>query len=778
VSRSGKYGLILSGLVLLFLKLYYDLYLGASDGLFPNIASDAINWAWPFYNHVKVSVQSGMLPTWNPFIALGAPVFPDLSMAMFYPINWIIYLIEVPEALLAIQFVTVMIGILCMYYYTRYLRLTWPARILCAVLFAYTLFTESFHPVIASSLCWFPLLLLLVHRYFDSPCLFNALPISIVLALTFLAGFINFFFYTCMILFVYCSILLIFSWSRSGLGGIASRVAMLVPALLLMLGLVAAQLIPTIEFTNLSVRSVSSGSAYRSESALENFSLVLMLKNYFQTNLAYIYANGFFRLPSGVYYLGGTLLLLPFAFFSKQYRIVSLALTASFIFIVLFMLSNQVSALAFLQKIPLASSMRIHGRAMAYAQVLLIILSGVGLSVLCQQVRQPLEAMSRSRALLGVASFLGYAALLAIFALSIPDNNWFLASAALCTLLIVIVLLRPAETSTALRCGWIIALVIVVDVSAHRNNRFLVPAFVNKEVPFVSSNIEQAREVSGQSRVLFVAGGEGKAYRVANMGPKYQVAHIGAYTPLSLARWENFIRYLGGEQEYDQVISQSLNMRFYGAFIPSLLNLLSKEPRILEMASLRYWFSPTGTVEHENALPRAYVVRHYLQTDDEAHSLAAIKENLAHIENTVILENASPTYSSLPAPTREHGEAVITLHSNDRVELDVEVANPSILVLTDAFYPGWRAYVDDRPTPLFRANSLFRAVEVPAGKHRVSFRFIPISLYWGLAISFISAAIIVALMFRHSDRGKARQRVCPVQPPTQAAYGGTTTRPG
>jgi uncharacterized membrane protein YfhO len=43
-------------------------------------------------------------------------------------------------------------------------------------------------------------------------------------------------------------------------------------------------------------------------------------------------------------------------------------------------------------------------------------------------------------------------------------------------------------------------------------------------------------------------------------------------------------------------------------------------------------------------------------------------------------------------------------------------------------YPGWVAEIDRRTVPILRANVLFRAVEVPAGSHRVVFRFAPFSL--------------------------------------------------
>ena len=71
-------------------------------------------------------------------------------------------------------------------------------------------------------------------------------------------------------------------------------------------------------------------------------------------------------------------------------------------------------------------------------------------------------------------------------------------------------------------------------------------------------------------------------------------------------------------------------------------------------------------------------------------------------------------------------------------------------MLNDTNYPGWRAYVDGRPTPIVAADYLFRGVVIPAGNSVVEFSYEPTSLRIGFAISLAAAIILGVLVMRRS----------------------------
>jgi uncharacterized membrane protein YfhO len=68
----------------------------------------------------------------------------------------------------------------------------------------------------------------------------------------------------------------------------------------------------------------------------------------------------------------------------------------------------------------------------------------------------------------------------------------------------------------------------------------------------------------------------------------------------------------------------------------------------------------------------------------------------------------------------------VTEYSSRRIVLKTETASPTLLMLSEIYYPaGWRAFLDGRETEILRANYVLRSVRIPAGTHEVVFAFEP-----------------------------------------------------
>ena len=92
-------------------------------------------------------------------------------------------------------------------------------------------------------------------------------------------------------------------------------------------------------------------------------------------------------------------------------------------------------------------------------------------------------------------------------------------------------------------------------------------------------------------------------------------------------------------------------------------------------------------------------------------------------DDTALSRREAPT-----SPSPDDGGARIVSWRLDRMEVEVDNKQSGILVVHEAYYPGWVAEVDGQPARILRTNVLFRGVEVGEGRHRVVFRFEPFSL--------------------------------------------------
>ena len=94
--------------------------------------------------------------------------------------------------------------------------------------------------------------------------------------------------------------------------------------------------------------------------------------------------------------------------------------------------------------------------------------------------------------------------------------------------------------------------------------------------------------------------------------------------------------------------------------------------------------------------------------------------------------------------------ALIKLRTRSANSVDLRVgplSAPRILLFTDAYFPGWKAFVNDLEVPILVANEAFKAIVLPEGQHHVVFVFRPTRLYAGVAISLTTVLLTVALLY-------------------------------
>ena len=110
---------------------------------------------------------------------------------------------------------------------------------------------------------------------------------------------------------------------------------------------------------------------------------------------------------------------------------------------------------------------------------------------------------------------------------------------------------------------------------------------------------------------------------------------------------------------------------------------------------------------------------------------------------TAVVEGDVPALTPVTAGSTE--TVTFSAYEPDRMSMSVEAAGDGLLVLSEVYSPGWKAYVDGHQVPIVATNYVLRGVAVPAGSHTVELRYEPDSLRIGLWISSITAIALVGV---------------------------------
>jgi len=110
-----------------------------------------------------------------------------------------------------------------------------------------------------------------------------------------------------------------------------------------------------------------------------------------------------------------------------------------------------------------------------------------------------------------------------------------------------------------------------------------------------------------------------------------------------------------------------------------------------------------------------------------------------HLDRT---PEPTPVRDQRPA-ARDHVE--IVWYEPERIVMDVESTAPGFLVVSDQYFPGWRASVDGRPAEIVPANLCFRAVAIPAGTFRVEMTYRPWTVVVGAVLSAVGMILVGVL---------------------------------
>jgi Bacterial membrane protein YfhO len=193
-----------------------------------------------------------------------------------------------------------------------------------------------------------------------------------------------------------------------------------------------------------------------------------------------------------------------------------------------------------------------------------------------------------------------------------------------------------------------------------------------------------------------------------------------------------------------------------GALILDKLSLIDEptgtslpiDSALIDSSRWRLVEETEGARVYENlrAMPRAWLAPEIVSVDPN-QALDAIKTGKLpdgrgfDPARTALIEGSQSSVNDADAAAT----ATVTTLLNTQMEVRTKSTRAGFLVTSDAYYPGWRASIDGRDVPLYRADYAIRGVMVPAGEHTVRFDYRPHSFYLGAGISLLSLLLLSAL---------------------------------
>jgi hypothetical protein len=152
---------------------------------------------------------------------------------------------------------------------------------------------------------------------------------------------------------------------------------------------------------------------------------------------------------------------------------------------------------------------------------------------------------------------------------------------------------------------------------------------------------------------------------------------------------------------------------------------------------------PLSVYRNERVLPRYRLVDNIQPVRNMTEALATLPKmdprSTAVVEGTLSIPRllTPPSGASLP------GRVTVVQYSPERVDLVVETKEPSYLAIAEGYAPGWKASIDDKPAAPYPTNVAFMGLPIPAGLHRVSLFYRPVSLFWWAAVSAIAWLCVI-----------------------------------
>ena len=784
------YMLVLAAIIFLFKPLLFGKLPMPWDGLvgtyFPwldykwgyevgvPVKNAALSDAFSLYQWRTIALEAirhFQLPLWNPYSFSGIPLLANWQSAPFYPLNllmlifgdlWGWSLMIVFQPLGALFFT---------YLYLKQLGLKPVSSLLGGMIFALAGFMTTYleYNTGAQILLWLPALLFLTEKYFASEKAGYLFLISLVIFCVATGGFFQPALYVYLVFGSYYLI-------RNRTLQKNRQVKILLSGAFfsaLGLGLAAIQLIPVLELLRLSIRNLDANIIEYQFGLLPlKHALTFLAPDFFGNPVTYNFWGVMQYQETAGYFSAVGLVLVICGFFSTGNKEVRNFFAFIFLLSVVLAFKNPLSMLIYSHKLPLLAT--------GYASRWLM-LTGFGAAVLAALA---IDADDRKRlfawglvigfCLFVLAAYSGGLrfifersdARLSFDAPVIADNLKVAFRNSLLPLATVLVF---TSICFILKKSKLLPVLILALIS------FDLIRFSIKFNPFTSAemasnNLDVMRYVQNNIGYYRIEKEEGPVLPL-NSWMNFRLMSPAGYDPLSTLEYGSWFRVYNSDGtatkfEPEKLVAGGFTRylqwsNYQSPFIDLagvkyILALKRDKDSVVSSTGTQFFYSfPTdrfkqiydyGTVavfENPAVMDRVTLFDQYEVESDFLSALERLRTGFNFRQKLILdIDPQSAGLARDPTDT-----ATITRYSAGQIDILTQTQAPTLLLLTDVYYPGWKAYINDQQTPIYRADGIYRAVTVPAGNNRISFSYSPQSFSTGVKIAGSSLIILLSTGF-------------------------------
>jgi hypothetical protein len=149
--------------------------------------------------------------------------------------------------------------------------------------------------------------------------------------------------------------------------------------------------------------------------------------------------------------------------------------------------------------------------------------------------------------------------------------------------------------------------------------------------------------------------------------------------------------------------------------------------------------------ENRRALPHAWLVAEATSVDgeEELRQVRGVSSSQFDPQRTALLEVPPGELPQLPGGTLPPTSKVqVTSYQANSLSLETDAPTPTVLVVSEIFYPGWEATVDGKPVRILLSDYLLRGIALPAGKHSVEMHYRAPAARIGLTVSALTLSLL------------------------------------